>query len=413
MGRRKPAWIVLSAVAMATSGLAALAGAASAVTAVGSPASAPAPSCNAWTGHHPPYEVEITGVVALSRCDVWATGRPGQTLTATSQTDLLHWNGQKWSLITSPAVPVSSFGIAATSASDVWVAGSAQDPSTQQELTLIGHWDGAAFSRVASPDPAAAPAPNGLSGISATSPRTAWAVGQYSFYDPVYEVAWTWPLVVAWNGQTWTRAPAAIPPTMGGPSSFAVFLAVTARCVCDTWAAGDYEAQTANGEKQLTLIERWNGHAWMIVASPNLRVPNQLNAVSADAATDAWAVGWHGTVHETSATLTERWNGHTWTIVPSPDPGHSDVLLGVAAVRPDNAWAVGFYIAKPGGRQQALLLHWDGKSWAQVAVPHFGPSYAPNLLQAVSASSPRNVIVAGFYSGVVGVGQQALVLHYG
>jgi len=409
--RPKPAWIMVAVAVAATSALTALAGAATAAATSASAATA----CNAWTGHHPPYEVEISGVVALSRCDIWATGRPGQTLTADSPTDLLHWNGRQWSLITSPAVPaspISQHSIAATSASDVWVVGSVLATPTQ-ELTLIGHWNGTAFTRVASPSPAAAPYVNELNGVSATSPGDAWAVGGYGYYDPETEAEGLRPLVLHWDGQAWTQVPAAIPPTIDGPSSLAELRAVTARCDCDTWAVGDYYTETALGSREVTLIERWDGHAWTIAASPNLRVPDELDAVSADSATDAWAVGWHGTLHQGTATVAEHWNGHAWTIVPSPSPGPASVLLGVAAVSPSNAWAAGFYVAKPGGKQQALLLHWNGTSWTQVPVPHFGPSYAPNLLYAASASSPRNVIVAGFYSGPVGVGQQALVLHYG
>jgi hypothetical protein len=398
--RPKPVWIIAAAALAATSALAVGAAAASA-----SPA--PAGACNAWTGHHPPYEVEISGVVALSRCDVWATGRPGQTLTATSRTDLLHWNGQQWSLITSPAVPVFPGGIAATSASDVWVVGSADSQ------TLIGHWDGTAFTRVASPDPGFAPDVNELSGVSATSASDAWAVGEYGYQNPQTEAEAVRPLVLHWDGQAWTQVPVAIPPTPDGPSGSGDLIAVTARCGCDTWAVGDYFTQSVTGSVEVTLIERWNGQAWTQVPSPNLRVSNQLNAVSADSPTDAWAVGYHDTLHEGVATLAEHWNGHAWTIVPSPDPGPQCVLLGVAAVSPGNAWAAGFYVSKFGGKDKALLLHWNGASWAQVAVPHFGPSYAPNFMYAASASSPRNVIVAGFYSGVVGVGQQALVLHYG
>jgi hypothetical protein len=406
--RRKPVWIIVTVVAVATSALAAFAGAASAAS--------PAAACNAWTGHHPPYAVEISGVVALSRCDIWATGIPGQNPTAAFRTDLLHWNGQQWSLITSPGVPASPNdlpGIAATSASDVWVAGSIEDNTAgqlSQQVTLIGHWDGTAFTRVPSPDPTPAPVPNELSGVFATSAHSAWAVGRYSYVDPVLATEWTDPLVAHWTGRAWTQVPAAIPA--GGQSMFAEFRAVTARCACDTWAVGDYDAVTADSD-QLTLIERWNGRAWTIVPSPNLRLSNQLNAVSADSPADAWAVGYHDTQHAGTATLIEHWTGHAWTIVPSPDPGPQGVLLGVAAVSPSNAWAAGFYVKKTGGTQQSLLLHWNGASWTQVTVPHFGPGNAPNLLDAASASSPRNVVVAGYYSGAAGVGQQALVLHYG
>ena len=86
--------------------------------------------------------------------------------------------------------------------------------------------------------------------------------------------------------------------------------------------------------------------------------------------------------------------------------------MGVAVISPRDAWAVGSYVSSPSVRKPlALVLHWNGSSWRQVAVPHYGPKGSPNVLTAVSASSSGNVIAVGYYSGLVGLGQQALVLR--
>jgi hypothetical protein len=88
------------------------------------------------------------------------------------------------------------------------------------------------------------------------------------------------------------------------------------------------------------------------------------------------------------------------------------VHLGVAVVSQRDAWAVGSYVSSPSvDKPLALVLHWNGSSWRQVAVPHYGPKGSPDLLTAVSASSSGNVIAVGYYSGLVGLGQQALVLR--
>jgi hypothetical protein len=44
---------------------------------------------------------------------------------------------------------------------------------------------------------------------------------------------------------------------------------------------------------------------------------NQLNAVAATSATDAWAVGNYSS-GSASGTLILHWNGSAWTQVPSP-----------------------------------------------------------------------------------------------
>ncbi len=428
MARCGPAGIIAAAVAATTAaaaGLAALAGAPAAGAATAAPAAGTAATtaCRAWTGHHPPFAVELSGVAALSPCDIWATGLPGQNPTASSPTDLLHWNGRRWSLITSADVPAPLDdlpSIAATSARDVWVA-SSLDNSSLQQLTLLAHWNGTAFTRADSPNPGGSLGADKLSGVAAISPANAWAVGLYSVYDPSTMTSVAYPLAEHWDGTAWTQVPAATPVTKyGNPTTYAEFSGVQAlRCGCDTWAAGAWDQQTSTSNSQIfPLIERWNGRSWAQLPVPHLSGDNWLMAVSADSRDDAWAVGYHGSP---SQTLAEHWNGRSWTVVPTPDPGFytgkaNGSLLGVAAISADNAWAVGYdwdSRTAPRGKQHALLLHWNGKRWKQINVPHYGPGYAPNVLMSVSASSAGNVIVGGYYSGVVGAGQQALVLRVG
>ncbi len=67
-----------------------------------------------------------------------------------------------------------------------------------------------------------------------------------------------------------------------------------------------------------TLIMRWNGTTWAIVASPNPNTfLNALNAVTVLASGQAWAVGYtsDGSGYKT---LTMRWNGTAWQVVQQP-----------------------------------------------------------------------------------------------
>src|ERR1700723_461087 len=121
MMRRKAAGFIVGAVAV-LSGLAAVAG-----TAQASAAGA-ARTCRPWTGDHPPYAVWLSGVDVLSPCDIWATGIAGANTQSATVSDLLHWNGVKWTLRTSAKVPASLDPpptVAATSDRDVWIAGTA------------------------------------------------------------------------------------------------------------------------------------------------------------------------------------------------------------------------------------------------------------------------------------------------
>jgi hypothetical protein len=418
MRRSKAAGFIVGAVA-ALSGLAALG---SAVGTAQASAAGAARTCRAWTGDHPPYAVWLSGVDVLSPCDIWATGIPGVNTQSATVTDLLHWNGVTWTLRTSPAVPASLDpppAVTATSDRDVWIAGTGVD-SVGSVQTLIAHWNGTALSRAASPNPGVPPG-GLLSGVSAAGPDDAWAVGLYSVYstdDGVYETSQTYPLAAHWNGRAWTQVAAAQPGAgNGNPSPLAEFNAVTTVGGSDAWAVGSdwVESTPVPNERQVPLAERWNGRAWQVLSpTPADAHENQLLAVSAAGPNDVWAVGRYG---DQGKTLTEHWNGVRWTILPSPSPGRVDgkpegVLVGVAVVSARDAWAVGSYANSPSvGKPLALVLHWNGSSWRQVAVPHYGPKGSPNLLTAVSASSSGNVIAVGYYSGPVGDGQQALVLR--
>src|SRR5438132_8501226 len=80
---------------------------------------------------------------------------------------------------------------------------------------------------------------------------------------------------------------------------------VTCRTATDCWAVGG----GFNGANFQTLVERWNGAAWAVVASPNTSttLDNSLTGVSCAAAADCWAVGTanNGTNIQT---LAEHWN---------------------------------------------------------------------------------------------------------
>lgn len=152
----------------------------------------------------------------------------------------------------------------------------------------------------------------------------------------------------------------------------------------DAWAVGSIINSTGFHAK--TLILHWNGNAWKVVPSPS---PQQsgLSGVTAISARSAWAVG--GTFSATSQAqvLAERWNGKKWQQVRSPAPGNG--LSSVSATSARNVWAVG--LGGSGGGY--LILHWNGSSLKQVAIPKFS-GYLP-FPSAVATTSASNAWVVG------------------
>src|SRR5207244_5348730 len=117
-------------------------------------------------------------------------------------------------------------------------------------------------------------------------------------------------------------------------------LGVTCVSASDCWTVGSY---VAGSGAPRTLIEHWDGTAWAIVASPNASLPNNvLSGVTCVSASDCWAVGYYVTGPSVYQTLIERWDGTAWTIVASPNAAPLNILNGVTSRSASDCWSVGY-----------------------------------------------------------------------
>ena len=144
-------------------------------------------------------------------------------------------------------------------------------------------------------------------------------------------------------------------------------MATTTLSSTDAWAVGQSFMESAG---QQSLIERWDGAAWRIVASPGL---DSLNAIATVSSDDIWAVGGsfnYGVGNHPDKPLVEHWNGSQWSIVSTPDTEANAVeLTGVAVLAANNVWAVGREDIGAAHTNQALIERWDGSAWNVVAAP--------------------------------------------
>jgi hypothetical protein len=126
----------------------------------------------------------------------------------------------------------------------------------------------------------------------------------------------------------------------------------------------------------------WNGTAWSIVPTPQVRGAHTavLGDLAAVSATDVWAVGYFVEAHGSTQPLTEHWDGTAWSVVPTPSPGPGSILWGVAVDAHDDAWAVG----ETDVASEPLAERWDGSSWTIVDVQH-PPEFL--YLESVTVSS--------------------------
>jgi hypothetical protein len=297
--------------------------------------------------HGSPYLPSDGGqaILSLSPTQIWIIANG---LTDQNPLRLLRFNGSSWTTYPSPPVHGEVVNaMAAVNANDIWAIGSS-GPLTN---TFTMHWNGTNWQRITSPN-----VPNkynSLWGISARATNDVWAVGSSQGVN-----GGDAPLMMHWNGKTWTIMPG--PPIASLPAH--ALNAVTIVSQNDVWAIG------LGG-----LIEHWNGTRWQIVSSP---IPGpsvlSLNALSALTANDIWAVGQIISCPSGSNCValayTRHWNGHTWQVVPTPSlstPGEStnNVLLGVRTFTTNNAWAIGR------AKDSMFLEHWNGRAW-QITISH-------------------------------------------
>ena len=190
--------------------------------------------------------------------------------------------------------------------------------------------------------PAASPGTNSsLRGIADLGGGAVWAVGTTS----------TAPLAQRWNGKAFVRVPIA-----GLANRKNVLEGVDGTAPNDVWAVGHADSIDFVGSR--SLIFRWNGSNWTRLPSPNSgdsESSNDLFAVAAVSARDAWAVGQFVDI-STFRALTLHWDGRSWRSVTNPC---GSGLTGVTALASNNVWAVG-------GR---TICHWNGQRWSAQAAP--------------------------------------------
>ena len=327
------------------------------------------------------------GVSCWSAAGCWAVGTSSVSGSAADQTLIEKWDGSGWGVMTSPNSTGTTISdnhladVSCASASECWaVGGSSATYGPGQPI--VEEWKANSWQIVSSP----ASTDGELNGVTCAAPGDCWAVG--SDYDQATTSLQT--LIESWDGSVWTAVSS--PNTSTSDSN--VLNSVTCASSTECFAVGYYRSGTNVAQ---TLIEQWDGHTWIIVASTNGNATqdNVLDKVTCASSSACWAVGSDG------QTLIEAWTGGAWTTAASPDVGTAtNTLSGLTCPSSMDCWAVGSYTL-PAGATQTLIEKWDGSSWAVVSSPNetFPVNGNPeaNVLSGVSCTSTSACWAVGNY----------------
>jgi hypothetical protein len=344
----------------------------------------------------------LYGTTCLSASDCWAVGFFSSSADGTLQTLIERWNGTSWTIVSSPNTDTTEAnfltGVTCTSASNCWAVGYANTGFAQPRITqtLIERWNGTSWSIVSSPNTSPTQS-NVLNGVTCVSASECWAVGSY-----LLDAQTPQTLIEQWDGTSWTIVTSGNTKTDPTAAQWNQLYAVTCVSASDCWAVGNY--RTGDGFVVQTLIEHWDGASWAIVTSANndTTEDNRLYAVTCVSASNCWAVG-SSFRFPTTLTLIERWDGNSWAIVASPnasaDPDTASYLTGVTCASASDCWAVGNYYIHSTNRTgtaayPTLIERWDGNSWAIVDSPNAPDRY--HYLLGVTCVSASNCWTVGY-----------------
>jgi len=254
------------------------------------------------------------------------------------------------------------------------------------------------FGLASSPSPGTSS--NGLNAVSGVSANDSWAVGASQATGGLFQT-----LTEHWDGNQWSIVPSA------NNAGQDVLLGVAAVSSNDVWAVGLWQA-TSTAVRQ-PLIEHWDGSIWTITPIASVGAgDNALESVSANSATDVWAVGYSRSTNTAARTpLTWHWDGVTWTNFSAPTQGTgSNVFYGVASA-PGAVWAVGYWNTDDTstGVSHPLLELWNGTAWIAGSAPLQGTGHT--VLFAVAAVSATEFWAVGFQEATVGAVLQNLTYH--
>jgi hypothetical protein len=333
----------------------------------------------------------LQAVTCVSATNCWAVGDVAVP-DAFSQPLIEQNTGNGWHTVANDAGGNGQLNdVTCVSATDCWAVGYSFDAAGDQ-LTLAEQDEGGGWRVVPSADPSGG-VDDSLDGVTCVSVTDCWAVGGYADASTINDST----LIEQDTGSGWHIVSASILPSVGGLPGVGQLSSVTCIDANDCWAVG-YSSQT--------LIEHFTGSRWSIVSapSPGGNQVKGLFGVTCLSASDCWAVGGYMRSNFATPTLVERYTGSGWSIVASPSPGYARPgLNAVSCPGGDDCWAVGGYVSST-GPHRSLIEQYTGGGWTVVSNPT--PSGGTDMtLNGVDCVSESDCWAVGQYNEQAGNGQ--------
>jgi hypothetical protein len=203
------------------------------------------------------------------------------------------------------------------------------------------------------------------------------------------------PLAVRWDGKSWQQTKQPVPDGRLDD--------VLAKSANDVWAVG----ATENGAESRPVLQHWTGKAWNLISTPTDSPEENAQYTAVSKQGNGLLIGRYG-----DQTSVLRYAGGKWQELPREGLQHIGYIDDLAVVNGKEIWAAGIGgvarydgtrwtkvklpVARPEDRQfevaqlvvksandiwavgekpdpdlwrQPLALHYDGKTWTEIAAP--------------------------------------------
>jgi len=273
----------------------------------------------------------LNGVSAISSTNAVAVGSSTSSIAFA-----MRYNGS-WSSITvdrpgsqSPLMAVSSD----PSSSETWAVGYYLQSGTYRPL--LERYNGSnAFIKASDPLTVTGSVETRLFGVSVLSSNDAWAVGWYKDSSNNRH-----PITYHYDGTNWTYQTT---PEPSGSIVLPQLLAVKAIASNNVWAVGSFAYSATPGQSE-PLVMHWDGSSWTVDTAPAPLLHGGFFAIDAASAGTIYATGLTGSVGSSyPRPLVIRYNGTSWAEVSVPT-NFSERFNGIAvtgSTAGDAIWAVG------------------------------------------------------------------------
>ena len=331
------------------------------VACLSSPAVA-APSWSALNIQSPPGSAFFSTITCLSTTDCWSPGYSNVTQRGITDPVMEHWDGNKWSLVSTPVAGAELGRVDCTGAADCWSAGYVE-ASTGQTGPVVEHWDGVSWSKVLLPA-LTGDRHEDLDSVTCLSSSECFALGGAG----AGETTPFSPLVFHFDGARWSvMAKVAVPKGYKSADLEQMRCTSATSCVAEgvEIPEGSYfdhvYSQTFNGSKW-TVAQMPQPYNLQFSSSyaPDLSCPSPSQCVApVNAAPDA-----NGKTVFTP--FLEVWDGGPWKLLSTPPAlvkSFGD-FTDVACLAEDNCWTT--MAANTGG----VVAQWrGGQSWTVGSAP--------------------------------------------